>query len=116
MKILALNSGSSSQKVCLYELGEALPTDPPPCLWEARIEWAGKRGAITVKDPQGQVRRTQVQISSRMEALQRLLAGLSEGPAKVISALSDIKVVGHRVVHGGPKYEQPVLITPEVKS
>lgn len=116
MKILALNSGSSSQKACLYELGETLPTDPPPCLWEAKIEWAGERSAISVKDPQGQVRRTQVQISSRMEALQHLLAGLSKGPAKVISALSEIRVVGHRVVHGGPKYEQPVLITPEVKS
>jgi acetate kinase len=34
MKILVLNSGSSSQKICLYQLGENLPDNPPGCLWE----------------------------------------------------------------------------------
>ena len=116
MKILALNSGSSSQKVCLYELGESLPENPPPCLWEAKIEWAGETGALTVKNSQTEEHRTLLHVSSRMEALQHLLAGLSNGPEKVLPVLSQINVVGHRVVHGGPKYEQPILITPEVKA
>ena len=116
MKILALNSGSSSQKVCLYELGESLPENPPPCLWEAKIEWGDQTGAVTVKSSQIEEHRTLHHVSSRMEALQHLLDRLSNGPEKVLPVLSQINVVGHRVVHGGPKYEQPVLITPEVKA
>src|SRR5271165_2174620 len=38
MKILVLNSGSSSQKACLYEIGETLPNHPSACLWEGRID------------------------------------------------------------------------------
>ena len=45
MKILVLNSGSSSQKTCLYEIGETLPVDPPACLWEGKIEWDGDDAA-----------------------------------------------------------------------
>ena len=41
MKILVLNSGSSSQKSALYECGDTLPCDPPQPLWEANIEWNG---------------------------------------------------------------------------
>lgn len=116
MKILALNSGSSSQKVCLYELGASLPEHPPPCLWEAKIEWAGETSSITVKNSQTEEHRTQLHVSSRMEVLQHLLAKLSNGPEKGLPALSQVDVAGHRVVHGGPKYEQPVLITPEIKA
>jgi acetate kinase len=38
MKSLVLNSGSSSQKACLYEIGDAIPASPPLPLWEGRIE------------------------------------------------------------------------------
>src|SRR5215471_13652734 len=85
MKILVLNSGSSTQKACLYEIGETLPDDPPACLWERKIEW----------DP----------LSSRASAMEQLLKDLPR-----------IDVAGHRVVHGGPHFEEPVLVTSEVKS
>ena len=39
MKILVLNSGSSSQKACLYEIGEMPPETPSTPLWEGKIEW-----------------------------------------------------------------------------
>jgi acetate kinase len=38
MKILVLNSGSSSQKTSLFNIGETLPDDPPAPLWEGKIE------------------------------------------------------------------------------
>ena len=116
MKVLVLNSGSSSQKIRLYELGEVLPASPPPCLWEAKIEWGDRESRVTVENSHSTAQPTRVHVSSRMEALQHLLTSLSNGPQRILSALSDIDVTGHRVVHGGPKYEQPVLITPEVKS
>ena len=38
------------------------------------------------------------------------------GSARAITSASDIDAVGHRVVHGGPHFEDPVVITPEVYS
>src|SRR5206468_3147637 len=43
-------------------------------------------------------------------------ASLWRGEGSVIASPSEIAVVGHRVVHGGPKFEDSVAITPEVKS
>jgi len=45
MKILVINSGSSSVKACVYEIGWTLPENPPPALWEAKIEWQDKTDA-----------------------------------------------------------------------
>jgi len=116
MKILVLNSGSSSQKACLYEVGEVLPKNPPPCLWEGKIEWDGEIANAVVKSSHGAVQHAQAKVSSRAEAVEHLLATLWSGESPAISAASEIDAVGHRVVHGGPHYEEPTLITPEVKS
>ena len=116
MKILVLNSGSSSQKSCLYEIGDSVPDDPAACLWEGKIEWEGGVADLSLKTASGAVRKDRTQVDSRAHAIEQLLDGLWEGDARAVSAPSEIDVVGHRVVHGGPKYENPVVITPEVKS
>src|SRR5436190_16626613 len=116
MKVLVLNSGSSSQKVCLFDLAEILPDDPPGCLWEAKIEWDGESAAIAIKNSDGDVQRAQVPISSRGEALKHLLGNLWNGRERLLSQPTDIDLVGHRVVHGGPEYEEPMLITREVRA
>ena len=48
MKVLVLNSGSSSLKACLYEIGETHAIYPPPALWEGRIEWNSDAATISV--------------------------------------------------------------------
>jgi acetate kinase len=116
MKILVLNSGSSSQKSCLYEIGDAVPEDPPACLWEGKIEWDGDLAEVSLKNANGTARKDHTRIASRADAIEHLLGALWGGDTQAISAPSEIDVVGHRVVHGGPKYEDPVLITPEVKA
>ena len=115
MKILVLNSGSSSQKACLYEIAETLPDNPPACLWEGKLEWLGDAATIEAKNSQGVVQRDEVRGSSRAQLLERLLGTLWQGEVQVISSARDIDVVGHRVVHGGPHYEEPTSITPEVQ-
>jgi acetate kinase len=116
MKILVLNSGSSSQKTCLYEIGETLPVDPPACLWEGKTEWSGAGSVALIKNSQGVARQYQVKVSSRSQAVEHLLGAIWSGKTRALISASEIAVVGHRVVHGGPNYEEPVLITPEVKS
>ena len=116
MKILVLNSGSSSQKSCLYEIGDSVPDDPPPPQWEGKIEWDGEVAEVSLKNAKGAARKERTKAGSRAEATEQLLGNLWDGDARAISAPSEIDVVGHRVVHGGPHYEDPVLITPEVKA
>lgn len=116
MKVLVLNSGSSSQKSCLYEIGDVLPDDPPACLWQATIEWKGEFAEAEIKNGHGFEKKERIKVTSRVDATARLLDTLWKGDARAVSALSEIDVVGHRVVHGGPAFEDPVLITPAVKS
>ncbi len=116
MKILVLNSGSSSQKVCLYDLGETLPDNPPAWLWDAKVEWDTGFATIVIRNSAGAIQQDRLQGSSRVKAIEHLLGNLWSGQTRVLSSVAEIDVVGHRIVHGGPQYEEPVLITPEVTS
>src|SRR6266699_1061311 len=116
MKILVLNSGSSSQKSSLYEIDETLPDDPPTPLWEGKVEWHGEDAEAEVKGGRGVVQKDEVKVSSRAEAVEHLLGTLWQGKTRAVTSRAEIDVVGHRVVHGGPKYEEPALLTSEVKS
>ena len=116
MKILVLNSGSSSQKACLYEIGATVPDHPPACLWEGKVEFGGDTAAVSVKNSHGVAQKETVQTFSRDQIVKHLLNTLIEGKVRALASLSDIDAVGHRVVHGGLHFEEPVAITPEVRS
>jgi acetate kinase len=116
MKILVLNSGSSSQKSCLYDIGNTLPEHPPTPAWEGKIEWDGGHADIQAQNSQGAQLKGRVTFASRSNAIDQLLDTLWNGKLRVISAPSEIAVVGHRIVHGGRDLDNPTVITPEVKS
>src|SRR5712692_9383044 len=116
MKILVLNSGSSSQKSCLYEIGDVLPEHPPEPIWQARADWNGQRAEVQVRTSQGTQLKVQAKIASHKQAVEPLLDTLWSGKTRVVSAPSEIDVVGHRVVNGGQYYEQPIVVTPEVRA
>lgn len=118
MQILVLNAGSSSQKSCLYAVGERLPDRPPAPLWEGQLSWQ-QSAAVTlkVKTAEGQVvQEEDLGIQSLAQALEQLLGTLWQGKAAVIDHPQAIDWVGHRVVHGGRDYQQPTRITPAVKA
>src|ERR1700682_5106840 len=116
MKILVLNSGSSSQKSCLYDIGKTLPEHPPAPVWEGKIEWEGSQADIQVRNSQGAHLKDRIQFGSRSNAIDQLLDTLWNGKLRVVSAPSEIDVVGHRIVHGGKDLVTATAITPEVKS
>jgi len=99
MKILVLNSGSSSQKSCLYDFGNTLPEYPPAPSWEGKIEWDGSQADVQVRNSQGAQLKDRVQVASRSHAISQLLDTLWNGKLRVVSTPSEIEV-----------------ITPEVKS
>jgi acetate kinase len=116
MKILVLNSGSSSQKISLYDVGDTIPTVSSPVLWAGEIEWEEHAASVVVTDSQGFVRKSRLKVPSRAQAVAQLLKTLWTGQTPVVGSASEIQVVGHRVVHGGPKYREPILVTPRVTS
>ena len=118
MKILVLNSGSSSQKSAVFDIREA---DSPPGhvskpVWEAKIEWNGGTAEVRVKNAKGVVLESRTRVDSRGHAIAQMLENLWRGETRWILSPSEIGVVGHRVVQGGLKFEEPTLITPEVKA
>jgi acetate kinase len=116
MKILVLNSGSSSQKSSLYDVRNAPPERPPAPAWEGKIEWDGDHADLQARNSQGAELHDGVKISSRSHAISQLLDTLWTGNVRAVTAPSEIDVVGHRVVHGGQELKEPVCITPEVKA
>jgi acetate kinase len=115
MNILVLNSGSSSQKSSLYEIGEIIPDDPPDSGWEGKIEWHGDAAESDIKNSRGVVKKEKIKVSSRADAVRHLLSTLWEGETSVVASPNEIHAVGHRVVHGGPKYKEPVLVSPQIR-
>ncbi|HTK08415.1 MAG TPA: acetate kinase [Ktedonobacteraceae bacterium] len=115
-KILVLNAGSSSQKSCLYEIDEKLPGEPPQPLWTAHGDWTRQndRASLTVSTLHGQKIEQQITSQERGQILQQILKTLWQGPTKVIEHPSEITLVGHRVVHGGPEYRTSIRVTPTV--
>src|SRR5258707_1799775 len=116
MKILVLNSGSSSQKACLFDFGAPLPDDPPKPLWEGKLEWRDDRATLEARSASGAVVRENVERSDRFAATSHLLNELASGKTRVLESLSEIDVVGHRIVNGGRSYTRPTVITAELKS
>ncbi|MEH2209614.1 acetate kinase [Nostoc sp.] len=118
MKILVLNAGSSSQKSCLYEIAdEALPTQASQPLWEGKITWTQDRGVaeIEVKTATGGTLQKSISGDSPQAHLTYMLNTLNRDATKVIDRLSEIDVVGHRIVHGGEDYRDSVVITEDIK-
>lgn len=118
MKILVLNSGSSSQKSALFDIREAHspPDRVSQPVWEAKIEWNGGTAEVRVKNADGAVFQSHTKVDSRSHAIAQMLENLWGGETRGISSSSEIDIVGHRVVQGGLKFEESAIITPEVKA
>lgn len=114
MKILVVNAGSSSHKLSLYELDNEDPIEP---LWQGTIEWGKEKQPPFLSVKTFTQQKLEQNLSTRQveEGLQILLASLWQGPTQVIEGPSAIDRIGHRVVHGGRHFEQPILVNAAVK-
>lgn len=114
MNILVVNAGSSSHKLSLFDLHDDDPHEP---LWQGSYEWGREDQLPTISVKTSTGSHLQKTLSNRKvkEGLQILLDSLWQGETKVIDSLASIQRIGHRVVHGGREFEQPVLIDAVVK-
>lgn len=116
MNILVLNAGSSSQKTCLYDIPDPIPTQPPAPLWEGSIDWTHQQGVAELQVKTAEAEHTEaIPFETRPPVIKHLLSMLWSGSTQVIASPADIDGVGHRVVHGGREYHTSTRITPAVK-
>ena len=109
MKILVLNCGSSSVK---YKL---IDTDAEKTLAEGGVEKIGlPDGFLKCKPPDGSKEIKELGHIDHRQAVQAILEILTAPKEGCIKSFSEIDAVGHRVVHGGEKFNKSVLITDEV--
>ena len=106
MKILCVNAGSSSLKFQLFEMPEE------KCLISGYIEKIGLEDCFWTTKVNGEKIKGAKYLKNHTEAVEVLIEELLKH--KVVESMDEIKAVGHRVLHGGEKYSDSVLIDEEV--
>ena len=109
MKILVLNCGSSSIKYALYDM------DTKEVMTSGGAERVGLDGAfVKVKLANGEKKQIMHDIPEHTEGVKFIFSLLTDPEIGVIKDLKEIDAVGHRMVHGGEKFNKSVLLTDEV--
>ncbi|MBQ3584120.1 MAG: acetate kinase [Lachnospiraceae bacterium] len=109
MKVLVINCGSSSLKFQLIH------SEDGNVLAKGLCERIGLEGSRLVYSPAGKEKETiEETMPNHKKAVELVLAALTGKTNGVIESLADVDAVGHRIVHGGEKFAESVLITDEV--
>ena len=108
MKVLVLNCGSSSLKYQLINM------ETDEVMASGKYERIGEEEAFITHKAQGKKVEIKKPAYDHKEAIEFTLAQLTNPEYKVIDSLDEIEAIGHRVVHGGEKFSDSVLITDEV--
>ncbi|MCK5135099.1 MAG: acetate kinase [Bacteroidales bacterium] len=110
MIILVLNCGSSSIKYQLFEMG-----DKAEVVAKGVVERIGFTDAVITHKPTGKEKYKHITpIMDHTLGINLIVEALTHEDHGVIKNIEDIVAVGHRVVQGGEKYKESVLITKEV--
>ena len=109
MKILVINAGSSSIKYQLFDMDSDSVLAKGMC---DRIGIAG--GNFKQKVDGREDYKLEIQMANHKEAVKLVLDALVSPEHGVISSLSEISAVGHRVLHGGEKFSGSVIVNEDV--
>jgi acetate kinase len=111
MKVLVLNSGSSSVKFQFIRM------EDEGLLAKGIVEKIGSSDAIVTYQPEGRNRIREIrEVLNHSVAIEMVLSLLLHPQHGVIRDKNEIDGIGHRVVHGGEDFSESVLITDKVKS
>ena len=109
MKILVLNCGSSSINYELYNM------ETNEVMTSGGAERVGLDGAfVKVKLANGEKKQIMHDIPEHTEGVKFIFSLLTDPEIGVIKDLKEIDAVGHRMVHGGEKFNKSVILTDEV--
>ena len=109
MNILVINCGSSSCKFQLFE------TDTNEVLAKGNADRIGIDGVLSYKRPGQDDIEKNIPMGDHKVAVQTILSTLVDKEVGVLADISEIKAVGHRVLHGGKYYSDSVIVNEDVK-
>ncbi len=108
MNTLVINCGSSSIKYQLFDMaGERL-------LARGLVEKIGEAGSAVSHDAGGQSLAYEADIPDHESAFEHIRRALMDPETGAVASPGDIDAIGHRVVHGGERFADSVLLTDEV--
>ena len=111
MKVLVINCGSSSLKYQLIDM------TTEESLAQGLVERIGIEGSVLTQKVEGKDKYiVKEEMKDHKDAIRLVLAALVDENNGVIKSMDEISAVGHRVVHGGEKYKESVVINEEVKA
>ena len=110
MKILVLNCGSSSLKYQLINM------ETEEVLASGKYERIGEKEAFITHKVNGQKIKIDNPAYNHTEAIEFTLKQLTNPEYKVIDSLDEIEAIGHRLVHGGEKISESVVIDENVEN
>ena len=108
MKILIINSGSSSLKYQLFN------TDTEEILAKGLCERIGIDGRLKHSAPGKDAYEANIPMTTHLDAIKAVIDVLTNGEYAVVGDLSEINAIGHRVLHGGSKFSGSVLVDDKV--
>ncbi|MDY6896381.1 MAG: acetate/propionate family kinase, partial [Thermotogota bacterium] len=108
MKILVINSGSSSLKYQILEM------ENESCLVKGLVERIGEQESDIEQENEGKEYKNITKIKDHEEALKKAMELITDPEYGCLKELGEIDAVGHRVVHGGEKFFSSVIIDEEV--
>ena len=113
MKILVINSGSSSLKFTLFEMEGGSNT----VIASGLVERVGTPTPnLIIKRPDGfKFEESPEGVKNHSDGLRAVCAKLVDPQIGVLKSLSEVKAIGHRVLHGGEKVTAPVKVDEAVK-
>lgn len=107
MKILVINSGSSSLKF------QVIDSETEQVLVKGVCERIGIDGIFTYKTEKVSIKEPVI-MENHTQAVHTLLDTLVDSEHGIMKDFSEIDVIGHRLVHGGEKFTGSVVVTEEV--
>lgn len=108
MNVLVINCGSSSLKFQLIN------SESEEVLAKGLCERIGIDGRLTYQPAGGDKAVSEKAMPTHTEAIQFVIDALTDAETGVVKSLDEIGAVGHRVVHGGEKFANSVVITEDV--
>lgn len=108
MNVLVINAGSSSLKYQLINMATQ------QVLCKGQVERIGIDGSFLKQKGGAEEADIHAEIKDHNDAIEMVLKALTDPKHGVVKSLEEIDAVGHRVLHGGEKFADPVLVNDQV--
>ena len=117
MNVLVLNAGSATLKFQVVRTdADRIAANTDEKLARGQVERIGGEAVITLRLADGTTARRTATLRDMRAAVEWLVAWVTSAESGTgLTSRAELHAVGHRVVHGGERFSQSVLVTPRCR-